>query len=120
MESGVPYVIENVPEAPLVEPVVLCGSAFFLTTVTGLRLRRHRAFETNWPLTAPPCDHDPASPIISVTGHSGRAGRNGTGTALERRQAMGIPWLSADPLAEAIPPAYTEYIGRELLKVLDA
>lgn len=120
VESRALYVIENVPEAPLLDPVVLCGSAFFLTTVTGLRLRRHRAFETNWPLAGLACDHDPEAPTISVTGHAGRAGRNGTGTTVERRQAMGIPWLSSDPLVEAIPPAYTEFIGAQLLEQIQA
>jgi len=54
--TGKPYVIENVPEAPLIEPVVLCGSSFFLgTNDEQYQLRRHRAFETNWPLMGRSC-----------------------------------------------------------------
>jgi len=60
------------------------------------------------------CDHD-ERPTISVAGHAGRAGRNGSGTSAERREAMEIPWLAADALSEAIPPTYTESIGRQLL-----
>lgn len=115
--TGRPYVIENVPEAPLVDPVVLCGSAFLLGT-EDYQLRRHRAFETNWPLLVPSCSHD-ERPVISVAGHAGRASRNMSGTTLERREAMRIPWLSSDALAEAIPPDYACRIGVHLLAYLD-
>lgn len=116
-ESGKPYVIENVPEAPLENPVVLCGSAFYLGT-EDYKLLRHRAFETNWPLTGPECSHDDR-PTLSVAGHAGRASRNQSGSSAERRQAMEIPWLAADTLSEAIPPAYTEHIGWKLLAYLE-
>jgi len=119
IEAGVLYVIENVPEAPLINPVTFCGSAFEgLQSVSGLKLRRHRAFEANWPLVGGRCEHDPDLPTISVTGHAGRAGRNNTGTTLERRQAMEIPWLTSDALCEAIPPAYTQNIGWQLIDYL--
>ena len=118
LESEALYVIENVPEAPLIEPVTLCGSAWRLGT-RDFQLRRHRAFETNWRLQAPHCVHDDARPTISVAGHAGRAGRNGSGTSAERREAMGIPWLGADALSEAIPPLYTEWIGEQLLDRLE-
>ena len=107
-----PYVIENVPEAPLVDPVVFCGSSWRLGT-EDFQLRRHRAFETNWPLQALPCDHD-GRPTISVAGHAGRASRNNSGSSAERREAMEIPWLGRDALSEAIPPHYTEWIGWQL------
>lgn len=110
-----PYVIENVPEAPLLDPVVICGSVFRLGT-DEFQLRRHRAFETNWPLMpVGSCNHDDR-PTISVAGHAGRAGRNGSGTSAERREAMEIPWLGSEALSEAIPPAYTEHIGYQLRK----
>lgn len=113
---GVPYVIENVPEAPLIEPITFCGSQFGLGLGTDdYQLRRHRAFEANWPLrNGYSCRHDDR-PTISVAGHAGRAGRNGSGTSAERREAMGIPWLAADTLSEAIPPAYSEAIGHQLM-----
>ena len=111
--TGKPYIIENVPEAPLVDPVVICGSAFDLGTVD-FQLRRHRAFETNWPLRDfAGCDHDDR-PVISVAGHAGRASRNNSGSSAERREAMEIPWLAADTLSEAIPPVYTLHIGGQL------
>ena len=111
-----PYVIENVPAAPLVDPVILCGSTFGLGTEE-FQLRRHRAFETNWPLLGGACDHDDR-PVISVAGHAGRAGRNLSGTSAERREAMACPWLAGDALPEAIPPAYGEFIGRQLVAYL--
>jgi DNA (cytosine-5)-methyltransferase 1 len=111
--TGRPYVIENVPEAPLIGAVTLCGSMFGLTT--GVRaLRRHRAFEANWPLQVPSCEHTDG-PTISVAGHAGNAGRNNSGSSAERREAMGIPWMATEPLSEAIPPRYTEFIARQLL-----
>jgi len=110
---GKPYAIENVPDAPLLEPVVLCGSAFGLGT-DEYQLRRHRAFETNWPLMVQPCSHDDR-PVLSVAGHAGRASRNCSGSSAERREAMGAPWLAGEAMPEAIPPAYTEFIGRQLI-----
>jgi DNA (cytosine-5)-methyltransferase 1 len=110
-------VIENVPEAPLIDPVTLCASAFGLGT-DEFQLRRHRAFETNWPLEGVPCAHSDR-PTISVAGHAGRAGRNGSGTSAERREVMRIPWLGSETLSEAIPPDYTEHIGRQLLAHLE-
>lgn len=119
--TGKPYVIENVPGAPLqgfdsAWPVVLCGSMFALGT-DDLQLRRHRIFETNWPLRAHPCRHDDR-PVISVAGHAGRSGRNLSGTSAERREAMGTPWLAGDALPEAIPPAYGQFIGEQLLHAI--
>ena len=117
--TGKPYVIENVPEAPLIEPVVLCGSSFFLgTNDEQYQLRRHRAFETNWPLMGRSCCHD-ERPVISVAGHAGRASRNLSGTTLERREAMRIPWLASDAIAEAIPPDYAHEIGWQLRNYLE-
>lgn len=111
--SGRPYVIENVVGAPLVDPVMLCGSMFGLGAEDA-QLRRHRAFETNWPLREPEdCAHDERR-TLSVAGHAGHAGRNGSGTSAERREAMGIPWLPSETLSEAIPPQYTEFIGKQL------
>lgn len=107
--TGHSYVIENVPGSPLVAPVVLCGSMF------GLPLYRHRLFEASFNITAPqhPPHLIPASraghwepgTIISVAGH--------VSPIAEARRAMGIDWMTRDELSEAIPPAYTEWIGRQ-------
>jgi DNA (cytosine-5)-methyltransferase 1 len=123
--TGKPYSIENVPTAPLLNPVVLCGSMF------GLRTRRHRAFECNPPIYFVPftCNHsgrvkkpgngkslniyvkDTDSGNVTVAGHlfSLRAGS----------RALGIDWMNRDELAEAIPPAYTEFIGKYLIQTLN-
>lgn len=115
--SGLPYVIENVPGAPMRVDLVLCGSMF------GLEVRRHRWFEANWPLSpwTLACDH--SKPVTGVYGHP--HGRNGAapgmlpGDLATWSRAMGIDWMTASDLAEAIPPAYTEHIGSQLLTHLE-
>lgn len=114
-EAGLPYVIENVPgaRAELRDPVMLCGAMF-----PALRVYRHRLFETNWPL------HQPVHPEhVAPQVKMGRAPKPGEWVqavgnfsgADEARAAMGMPWASRDGLREAIPPAYTEYVGRRLM-----
>lgn len=118
--SGLPYVIENVEGAPLIHPVVLCGTMF-----PGLRVLRHRLFETNFPLTAPPHGKHPKCHTLDKRkAHYGKTDDmrdfvsvNGGGncSVAAARDAMGIDWMTKDELNEAIPPAYTEFIGRHLL-----
>lgn len=118
--TGLPYVIENVPGAPLRDPVTLCGSMF------GLGVRRHRGFETNWPLMRPECQHESMPRRYKVMRHgatymSRYAPVYGDGGGKEMAQwadAMGIDWMTSAELAEAIPPAFTEYVGAELLRQL--
>lgn len=109
---GVPYVIENVPGAPLNGPMMLCGSMF------NLRLRRHRLFETSFCLGAPrSCRH--VRGVVRVHGHPGGSSkRDGVkfGTLADWRCAMRISWMTATELAQAIPPAYARYIGAEFLR----
>jgi len=110
--SGHEFVIENVPGAPLRAPAVLCGSAF------GLRVRRHRCFETTFPLTGTTYAHKEQGRPVGVyhrmaddIPHGGRTAR----TLEEGQAAMGITWMPWDELKEAIPPAYTKYIGERFL-----
>ena len=124
--SGLPYVIENVEGAnkDLINPVRLCGSSF------GLDVRRHRYFETNWPLVGRPCDHGWQMPRFrSLSMASVRAGKLATVVGVHghinyagefplRCAAMGIDWMTNSELVEAIPPAYTEHIGEQLLAYL--
>ena len=112
-KTGVPWVIENVAGAPLKDPVTLCGTMF------GLKTYRHRLFETNWELTPPAHPEHVAKqtkmgrpPVdgefMQVVGHySG---------AQAAREAMGIDWMNQREMAEAIPPAYTEFIGAQLIR----
>lgn len=116
--SGVPYVIENVMGAPLHDPVVLCGSMFGLG-VKGAQLRRHRQFEASFPLAAPGrCAH--AQPTIGIYGEGCRDSRRKYDksipefTVVDGREAMGMPWASIAELCEAIPPAYTRFIGWQM------
>ena len=115
-----PYVLENVPGSPLQSPVVLCGTMF------GLKVFRHRLFESNMALSQP--SHGVHDGNTGATdGYSTRArGRNGyicvaghNFIFAEGAEAMGIDWMKTrHELAQAIPPAYTEYIGRQLMKIL--
>jgi DNA (cytosine-5)-methyltransferase 1 len=121
-ETGLPWVIENVPGAPMRVDLMLCGSMF------GLEVRRHRWFETSPQLFAmvPPCDH--SRPITGVYGHphgKGGAWRNGRRPMLPSdlptwSRAMGIDWMAASEIALAIPPAYTQFIGELMLDAVPA
>lgn len=116
--TGRPWVIENVRRAPLRGSLMLCGSMF------GLNLVRHRYFEASGPWLSPfgpaSCHHRRG--MVTVTGHSGyrllgprpcERVRSSVGEV-----AMGIDWMSRAELAQAIPPAYTEWIGRQLREVV--
>ncbi len=120
VRTGRPYVIENVEGAPLIDPVTLCGTMFVETSVI-----RHRLFETNWDLQAP--DH-PSHPLVFTydkrKAHYGQLDQDtsyvqvtggGNATVANKRRAMGMPWAHTRGLNEAIPPAYTEHIGRQLI-----
>jgi DNA (cytosine-5)-methyltransferase 1 len=112
MNSNRPYVIENVPGAPLQDPVLLCGTMFNLKTY------RHRLFETNWPLKAP--EHPEHHLTSGKMGRPTEAGKmfhavGNFSDAQAGREALQIDWLSRPKLREAIPPAYTKYIGEQML-----
>lgn len=131
--AGTPYAIENVMGAALISPVILCGTMFGLG-VDDAELRRHRQFETSFPLLAPKCQH--GAPVIGVCGGHARnrkrtIGVYGEGARDSRRKfdkghpdfsvhdariAMGIDWMTIAELSQAIPPAYSEYIGNAALQ----
>lgn len=121
---GLPYVIENVQGAPMRNYVKLCGSSF------GLGVRRHRLFETNVMLWNPPaCRHDLQPEPLDVTGGGpsknprtdGKGGRSRKPrNVAEASEAMGIDWMTRQEMNEAIPPAYTEWIGLRLREQLEA
>lgn len=115
-----PYVIENVPDARhlLINPIRLCGTSF------GLHIRRHRYFETGGfefgLFQVPACVHDERK-IVYLTGSTGNhksSFRRRDFTLEEKKTASGIDWMTSKELDEAIPPAYTEFIGRQLVKVV--
>lgn len=117
--SDLPYVIENVEGAPMENFITLCGTSFGLGTEVA-ELRRHRRFEIKPMLLAvPPCVHRQKPRVIGVYGGHGRDRRRTVSTqdfsTDDRRRAMGIDWMNGNELSQAIPPAYTEYIGRQLL-----
>lgn len=116
--AGVPWIIENVPGAPLRDPITLCGAMF------GLRSYRHRLFESSAQLVAPPHpkhevrvnrrgenrrEHWANGGFITITGDVG---------VYCGPEAMGVDWMSGNELSQAIPPAYTEYLGQQLLAAM--
>ena len=118
--SGVHWVIENVPNSPLRSPIMLCGSMFGLRSTEERYLRRHRLFELSWPVVlVPQCQHSGLA--VGVYGH-GSAGWPGqrmrTAKAPEAQLLMGINWMTRDGMSQAIPPAYTEWIGKQLMEYL--
>jgi len=111
VESGKPYIIENVPGSPLINPIQLCGSSF------GLKVRRHRLFESNMALIGSVCNHKLQGRPIGVYGSLNDEIPKGGKTAAtidEARNAMDISWAIWTELVEAIPPAYTKYLGGQL------
>ncbi len=128
-KAGIPFVIENVPLAPMRADLILCGTMFGLGW-NGYQLFRHRLFESGGGFDLPPwvpatCSH--LNTPVSVFGHGGelRIGeRRMEGGAMRRKAlrvpfdaacaSMGIDWMKRHELVEAIPPAYTEFIGRQL------
>lgn len=116
--SRLPYVIENVVGAPLLDPTMLCGSSF------GLGVQRHRLFECDFPLMAVPCAHGMQRKQFDILRHgvwskSRVAAVYGTGGGKAGKHwgsAMGIDWMTRPELAQAIPPAFTEHIGEYLMR----
>ncbi len=121
MKTGRPYVIENVDGAPLLNAVVLCGTMF-----PELRVLRHRLFEANFTILAPPHKKHPRvhtfdrrkshfgktdewKDFVQVTG-------GGNCTLAAARHAMGIDWMTKTEINESIPPAYTNLVGKQLLR----
>jgi len=110
--SEIPYVIENVKGAPLIDPVQLCGSAF------GLKVRRHRLFESSMELRGTDCHHKEQGKPVGIYGSMRDEIPGGGHTAKtmpEAHEAMGINWMIWGELVEAIPPAYTHYIGQQIM-----
>ncbi|SPE49834.1 hypothetical protein SNS2_1530 [Streptomyces netropsis] len=98
--SGIPWVIENVPEAPLRPDYLLCGSQF------GLSVRRHRTFETSWGGGGdllPPCWHHKG--LLAFEHKSERA----------YADAMGCTWMNKTEARQAVPPAYSHWIATQYL-----
>jgi DNA (cytosine-5)-methyltransferase 1 len=113
--NGIPFCIENVPGAPIRHDLMLCGAMF------GLRSYRHRYFECSFPIEQPP--HPKHTVRVNRRGENRRehwanggfltiTGDVGTYCGPE---AMGIDWMTGNEMSEAIPPAYSEYIGRAAL-----
>lgn len=119
LASGVPWIIENVPGAPMRGDVMLCGAMF------GLRSYRHRLFETSWPITLQPPHprhvirvnrrkvnrrvHWDAGGFVTVVGDIG---------SYVGPEAMGIDWMTGAELSQAVPPAYSHWLGEQAIRLI--
>lgn len=111
--SGRPYVIENVPGAPIRVDLALTGQMF------GLEVIRRRHFECSFFVLSPSRPSLRGSvrtgEYVTVAGHGGE-NMKGRGSRAAKQKAMGIDWMNDYELNQAIPPAYSEFIGREFLR----
>lgn len=118
--ADIPYVIENVEGAPLINPVTLCGTMF-----PGLRVLRHRLFEASFPILTPPhAKHPLVHTLDKRKAHYGKTDDmrdfvqvtgGGNSSKAAAADAMGIDWMTKDELNEAIPPAYAHFIAKTFL-----
>lgn len=119
---GRPWVMENVPGAPLRAPLVLCGTEFGLRSPTGHWVRRHRLFESSVFLMGAGGCHCTGKLTAYTTGHPPAETTKWKGWQMGRADsavAFDIDWMSGAGLTQAIPPAYTEFIGAQLLEYLE-
>jgi DNA (cytosine-5)-methyltransferase 1 len=121
--TGLPWVIENVEGAPLRSPLKLCGSMF------DLDVQRHRYFESDWPIDDPSwsCRHDIWTPRFPAATNRKPNSRRTVEVGVWRipletqKRAMGVDWdCTLEELSEMVPPAYTEFIGTQLLAHIQA
>lgn len=116
--TGKPWVMENVPGAPLRADLTLCAHTF------GLRSYRHRIFECSFPVTQP--DHLPHTVRVNRRGENRRKHWNSGGYmtitgdigVYVGKEAMGIDWMSGNGLSQAVPPAYAKFIAKQWLDSL--
>jgi DNA (cytosine-5)-methyltransferase 1 len=122
--SGLPYTIENVVGAPLISPIMLCGTMFNLGCEDA-ELRRHRLFECSFPTLFPQCRHGQRSSAIGVYGGHLRNRRRRADSAnrgvsdfnvCQGKKAMQIDWMTLAEMSQAIPPAYAEFIAQQAMK----
>jgi DNA (cytosine-5)-methyltransferase 1 len=122
-KQDAPWVIENVPGAPMRKDLVLCGRQFQLKTFSptlqqDVWLKRHRIFQTNVPVAQPApcnCTRD-GHKTIGVYGNGDGGGRGWKDSFADRKAVMQIDWMNRNELSQAVPPAYTEYIGQQFLQ----
>ncbi len=125
--SGLPWVIENVEGAPLIDPVILCGTMF-----PALRVLRRRLFETNFHLPQPHLLPRSSLPRVHTLdkrkSHYGKTCEwtdfvqvtgGGNCSIASASDAMGIDWMTKKEINESIPPAYTEYVGRWMMRAIN-
>lgn len=129
--TGKPYIIENVVGAPLLDPLMLCGTEFGMTALdvdgVPLKVLRHRLFESNIPLTRRgECNHDPSILTASIYGAGGGWTPEHRDSPTRRggyvphtdvcRELLGVDWTTKHELSQVVPPAFTEHLGKQLIQ----
>lgn len=126
-KEGVHYVIENVVGAPMISPLILCGTLF-----EDLRVLRHRLFECSFSIPQPVLDCYNHPPVYTTDPRRSTFGQldewkdyvsvyGGNHASLAAcKDAMGIDWMNRRELSQAIPPDYTEYIGKHFIEALSS
>ena len=133
--SGLPYVIENVIGAPLEAPIILCGTMFGLRAIDTdgkeLFLKRHRLFESNVWLNMPThCTCGDQTVRCGGVYGGGPSNRNKTKNETRgrggyapshavRRALLDTTWMVGKEVNQAIPPAYCEWIGAQLMSACE-
>jgi len=125
LQMGKPFIIENVPGAPVERAVLLCGSMFGRSSSTELHghviLRRHRLFESSEWLYSPShctCHGKLAVPVFGHGAGGNRSKMRGKGVAQASRDVMGIGWMNRKELDQSIPPCYTHFLGTQLRRII--
>lgn len=114
IQSSTPYIIENVVGAPLIEPIMLCGSMF-----EGLGVYRHRLFETSFKVDQP--FHPEHINRVAKMGRPPKSDEfmhvvgNFSGVS-QARKAMGMNWTNRNEMSQAIPPAYANYLANKFIE----
>lgn len=126
VKAKLPFIIENVPGSPLIDPILICGSMFD----PPMDIRRHRLFECNVPLQPPiwSCRHALYGPRFQYQSHGRKHmsrvvwvyGQNHTVNETPvRMKAMEIDWMNNYEITQAVPPAYSEHLGKQLMESLE-
>jgi DNA (cytosine-5)-methyltransferase 1 len=113
--TGKPWVMENVPGATMRFPAEICGLSL------GVRVKRHRWFEASFLLLTPACPRGHRGDWYTVFGGGAaklKRDNRRRANAAEAKAAMGIDWMARDELSQAIPPAYTEFVGKQLMAMV--
>jgi len=123
VDSGLPYIIENVVSAPLQHWIMLCGTMF------GLKVIRHRWFESTILLWS--FGHSKHNGVLHngdyIAVYNGKWRNSNSQYPIPKRfltksawaHAMKIDWMTKQELSQAIPPDFSQHLGRQLFNHIE-